>query len=99
MRTKASFLRLVGVLVLLLIGNFQVQAGDHLQEAEEEEDNNDFLYDTDDAVPVEEYDYEAHGKQLDPQRPEFIFGPNQGPRVVLFYAPWVRLVLFWILTE
>ncbi|GKY94250.1 hypothetical protein MPSEU_000390800 [Mayamaea pseudoterrestris] len=60
-------------------------------EEEEEEDNDDvaknYLYLPlgEEASPVIEY---RPKKGDDPKRPNFIFGPNNGPRVVEFYAPW-----------
>jgi hypothetical protein len=56
------------------------------EEEEEEEDGDDkFLYNNDDALPVVEYNPEDEQRA---SRPDFIFGPDNGPRVVEFYAPW-----------
>jgi hypothetical protein len=46
----------------------------------------DFLYHTDEAAGII-VDYEPEeGEKLN--RPDFIYGANQGPRVVEYYAPW-----------
>jgi hypothetical protein len=46
----------------------------------------DFLYHTDEAAGII-VDYEPEeGAKLN--RPDFIYGANQGPRVVEYYAPW-----------
>jgi hypothetical protein len=63
------------------------------------EDNNDnniqekYLYHTEEARGII-IDYEPPSTSGDAKddpnlyRPDFIYGPNQGPRVVEFYAPW-----------
>jgi hypothetical protein len=67
-----------------------------------------YLYHTDEARGII-IDYEppststANG-DTDPNlyRPDFIYGPNQGPRVVEFYAPWcphVRVTRVCVVTN
>jgi thiol-disulfide isomerase/thioredoxin len=57
-----------------------------------------YLYHTEEAAgiiidyePPPESDLLSESKNKDStllNRPDFIYGPNQGPRVVEFYAPW-----------
>lgn len=60
-------------------------------EEEEDEENNDYLYKSDDTSPIIEFipDNEQY-----PERPDFIYSTEKGPRVVEFYAPWCPHVRF-----
>jgi thiol-disulfide isomerase/thioredoxin len=50
------------------------------------EDASDFLYlGRNDSDPVIEYE---GTNESDPTRPDFLYSPDAGPRVVEFYAPW-----------
>eukprot|EP00977_Amphora_coffeiformis_P005078 scaffold1068_cov167-Amphora_coffeaeformis.AAC.36 len=53
------------------------------------EDSNDedphYLYNGDGAFPVQ--DYHGQGEE-DTSKPNFLFGTNNGPRMVEFYAYW-----------
>jgi hypothetical protein len=45
-----------------------------------------YLYNSADAHPVIEY--LGNNTESDPIHPSFIYSPNNGPRIVEFYAPW-----------
>lgn len=83
------YLRLIFVLVLLQSAASQASASASTSKEDEEEDDDvkNYLYSPlgEDADPVIEYK-PKDGE--DPNHPDFIFGPNNGPRVVEFYAPW-----------
>jgi hypothetical protein len=49
-----------------------------------------YLYSSDDSVPV--IDYHPSGNV--PDEPDFLYGTDQGPRVVEFYAHWCHHVSF-----
>jgi hypothetical protein len=55
------------------------------------QDADEYLYHTEDAAGII-IDYEpppeVSDKNKDLNRPDFLYGPNQGPRIVEFYAPW-----------
>lgn len=57
--------------------------------AAEETSEEEYLYHTDEAAPFI-IDYEPDGTD----KPDFIYGAKQGPRVVEFYAPWCPHVRF-----
>jgi hypothetical protein len=67
-------------LVLILILKCAVSG-----EKESENPEDYFLYGREEDKPVIDYRSE---NEKDPSRPDFIFGPNTGPRVVEFYSPW-----------
>jgi hypothetical protein len=60
-------------------------------------DDSEYLYHIEEAKGII-IDYEApvivssqqkqDSKKIDASKPDFLYGPNQGPRVVEFYAPW-----------
>jgi hypothetical protein len=55
--------------------------GDEEEEEEEDEQNNDFLYASEDALPVIEYQDKNDGEQL--SRPDFLYESSNGPRLVV----------------
>jgi Erv1 / Alr family len=80
-------------------------------DATEDEMPEDYLYHTEEAKGII-IDYEpplvaaaastkaaaaAGAKGNVEDRPDFLYGPNQGPRVVEFYAPWCPHVRFFVL--
>ena len=75
---RSIVLQDVGAVLLLLffVSFYSVTCANEISEDE-------FLYHTDEAAPFI-IDYEPDGTD----NPDFIYGTNQGPRVVEFYAPW-----------
>jgi thiol-disulfide isomerase/thioredoxin len=55
-------------------------------EIADKDDEANYLYSGEDASPIIDYHAKMGGE--DPDRPDFLFSPNNGPRVVEFYAPW-----------
>jgi thiol-disulfide isomerase/thioredoxin len=74
---------------VLLIGTIVLAEEDgQPEEEEEEEEDNAYLYANDDAVPIIEYIPDILEEGQEPEMPYFLLGPESGPRVVEFYAPW-----------
>ena len=87
---------LLWLLLLVWVNRLVVRAETTANTDTDSEDNDKYLYHTEEARGII-IDYEpppttndGGAKDEDPHgdRPDFIYGPNQGPRVVEFYAPW-----------
>lgn len=68
-------------LLLLVFLSCSVRVASEEEEVEEEEPNKAFLYNSEDALPVIEYLANDEREQQD--GPDFIYGPNNGPRLVV----------------
>ena len=87
---------LLWLLLLVWVNRLVVRSETTANTDTDSEDNDKYLYHTEEARGII-IDYEpppttndGGAKDEDPHgdRPDFIYGPNQGPRVVEFYAPW-----------
>jgi thiol-disulfide isomerase/thioredoxin len=72
------------LLILSLISIATVLAD---ESEEEEEELQLYLYE-EDAGKVIEYILPEKSATVDPEKPDFLYAPNQGYRIVEFYAPW-----------
>jgi hypothetical protein len=66
---------------------------DEEQSASEETDDK-YLYHYKDASPIIDYEAPPSKGTTEEDRPDFLYGDGQGPRVVEFYAPWCPHVSF-----
>jgi hypothetical protein len=85
-RRLATLLLLVLLIGTIVLAEEEGQPGE--EEEEEEEEDNDYLYANDDAVPIIEYIPDIPEDGQEAELPYFLLGPESGPRVVEFYAPW-----------
>ena len=81
-RFRKRPLLLLPLLLLVVLSKCVRVLGEEEEEKEvEEKESNNFLYDSEDALPVMEY----HAKDEREQQsgPDFIYAPNNGPRLVV----------------
>lgn len=82
---KTALIVIAFSLVVMFSPNEVVSEEAKQEKEEESEEEVSYLYDTDDASPVQEY---KQDEEDDKERPSFLFDKDNGPRVVEFYAPW-----------
>jgi len=58
-----------------------------VESEEDEEEGSDYLYEGADSDPIQEFILVDADEGV-VERPSFLFGADNGPRVVEFYAPW-----------
>lgn len=83
---RRAFSLLALLLFLLSIPFVHSDAKDK-KVAEEEDDEDNYLYGDDEASAVLDYHRPKRVKDED-DKPSFIFDKNRGARIVEFYAPW-----------
>jgi thiol oxidase len=85
MRVRSLCIWCVAIILILSLISIPKALAEEEEESEEEEQL--YLYE-EDAGTVIEYILPEKSDTVDPEKPDFLYAPNQGYRIVEFYAPW-----------
>jgi hypothetical protein len=83
------------VTILLILSLISIASVVAEESEEEEEEEQLYLYE-EDAGTVLEYILPEKSASVDPEKPDFLYAPNQGYRIVEFYAPWWYVSFKWM---